>query len=347
MAIEIKPQDILKRLYTRYYPGITVFSLLTLYGAFVVFPDENIPLLLLMFHTGQFFCWLLIVLALRHFNPVRFYMRVMVIIAASLTVVLFSYMGMALYLGFKPFHFISSPLSANILIMILLMAVICSGTTILAERSLIAEKKYLEEKTRRLTSEKRLVEDQLNLLQTQIEPRFLFNTMESICTLFDTAPEKANAMQMHFIQYLRATLVKTRAKTTTIEQEMDLIRSYMDIFKVSMQERLEYQIDVDPLAKKLPFPSLLIQPIVEDLIKNGLELYPEGGRILISVKRAENTLLIKIADTARRINAENSLEDMLGNIKIRLKSLFQDKGIIRLEENLPAGAAVLMEVPCG
>jgi LytS/YehU family sensor histidine kinase len=226
-------------------------------------------------------------------------------------------------------------------------AVICSATVILAERSLIIEKKYTEEKTGRLLSEKKLVEDQLNLLQAQIEPQFLFNTMESICNLYDTDPEKANTMQMYFIQYLRATLVKTRERTTTIEQEMDLIRSYMNIFKVSMQERLEYEIDIDQQAKKLHFPSLLIQPVVENLIKNGLEMAPEGGQISISVKKRENMLHIKIADTVRRINVENSIQHILSNIRERLKSLFENKGKVKLEDNQTKGTAVLIEVPCG
>lgn len=347
MTIEIKPQEILKRLFVQYYPVILLFSLLSSYGAYFIFPEENIPLLLLLFQVSQFFCWALIILALWHFNPGSFFNRAIVIAGASLLVVLILYMGLSLYFNFKPFQFFSSNLSANIFSVMFLIAVICSGTVVLAERSLFNEKQYTEEKTQRLLSEKKLIEDKLNLLQAQIEPQLLFNTMESIYNLFDTNPEKANTMQMHFVQYLRATLIKTRTRITTIVQEIDLIRSYLNLFRVSMEERLEYEINVDPESRELPFPSLLIQPIVENLIKHDLEKNPEGGKISISVKKRQEMLHVKIADTVKQIKVENSIGDTLCNIKERLKSLFDDKGIVKLEDNHPMGRVVVIEVPCG
>ena len=346
MTETTKPLEILKRLYTRYFPFITLFSLLSLYGAPVAFPGENIPLILILFYFSQFFCWLLIIFALWYFNPGAFIIRVMVIVSTSLLGALICYIGLALLLNFVPFYFIPSTLSTTIFIIMLMEAVLCSGTIILVERSLIIERKYTEEKTGRLLSEKKLVEDQLNLLQAQIEPHFLFNTMESIYNLFDTDPEKANTMQMYFIQYLRATLIKTRARTTTIEQEMDLIRSYMNIFKISMEDRLEYEIDVDQQAKESHFPSLIIQPIVEYLIKNRLEMDPEGGHISISIKKKENMLNIRITDTVRRLIVDSSMEHILSNIGERLKSLFEDKGKVKLEYCQTKGPVVLIEAPC-
>lgn len=346
MTIVIKPQELLKRLFISYYPVILLFASLSSYGAYFIFPDENVPLLMLIFQICQFFSWAFIILALRYFNPDNFYNRVIVIVFASLLVVLISYMGFSLFYNYEPLQFISSKLSATIFSALFLQAVICSGTVILAEKSLTTEKKYKEEKTGRLLSEKKLIEDQLNLLQAQIEPQFLFNTMESICHLYDKSPDKANIMQMYFIQYLRATLVKTRARTTTIEQEMDLIRSYMNLLKVSMEDRLEYEINVDPESKELPFPSLLIQPVVENFIKHDLEKNPGGGKISISVKKGQDTLHIKIADTVKQIKVENCIDHTLSNIKERLKSLFNERGIVKLD-NLSTGRAVVIEVPCG
>ncbi|MBT8339644.1 MAG: histidine kinase, partial [Desulfatitalea sp.] len=111
---------------------------------------------------------------------------------------------------------------------------------VIAERSLITEKRLLIERTKRLTDEKKLVENRLKLLQAQIEPQFLFNTLENIVQLREDSLDKAKSMQSHFIRYLRATLTKTRGKDTTIAQEMELIRAYLDIFKIRMGERLRY-----------------------------------------------------------------------------------------------------------
>ena len=347
MADTIKPSEILKRLFVRHYPVITLFNILSCYGAYFIFPGENILLLLLITHISQIFFWLIIILALYSFNPENDNRRIVIIMGASLLGILISYIGLAFYLDFTPFNFFSSIMSAKFFLIMLLIAVICSGTVILAERSLIIEKNYREEKTGRLLSEKKLVEDQLNLLQAQIEPQFLFNTMESICNLFDSDPEKANTMQMYFIQYLRATLIKTRARITTIGQEIDLIQSYMNIFKVSMKERLEYVIDVDPQVKETHFPSLLIQPVVESFIKNGLEKNTEGGQISIFVKKREDMLHIKLAVTVRHLNVEKHIKHTLSNINERLESLFENKGIIKLENNQPIGTTVLIEVPYG
>ncbi|MBN2419586.1 MAG: histidine kinase [Deltaproteobacteria bacterium] len=346
MINKTNPFEIFKRLFVSYYPVIMLFFLLSSYSAYFIFPDENVPLILLLFQASQLFCWVLIILALWNINPGNFFNRVIAIAGASLLAVLISYMGLALYLNFKPFHFFSSPLSAVIFAIMLLIALICTGTVIVAERSLFTEKQYTEEKTRRLLSDKKLIEDKLSLLQAQIEPQFLFNIMESICHLFDTDPEKANTMQMYFIQYLRATLVKTRSRITTIGQEIDLIQSYMNIFRVSMQDHLDYEIHVDPLVKELPFPSMLIQPVVETLIKHDLEKNPDGGRISISVKKRQDIFHIKIVDTVKQTKVESSIGDTLCNINERLKSLFDDKGIAKLEDNQPTGRVIVIEVPC-
>lgn len=347
MTETINPFDILKRLYTRYYPGIALLSLLSLSGAYIVFPGENIPLIVLLFHTSQFFCWFLIVLSLRLFYPNSCISRVVVIVGAALLGVLISYMGLALYLNFNPFQYFPSSLSGNIFIMMLLVAVLCSGTAILAERSLGIEKTYEDEKTGRLVAEEKLAEDQLSLLQAKIEPQFLFNTMESICRLYDSDPEKANTMQMYFIQYLRATLVKAKARIATIEQEIDHIRFYMNVFKVSMEGRLKYEIEVDPKTKDLHFPPMIVQPIIENLIRHGREMANEEERIFISVRKREDMVHIRIADTARRLNTENNIGHILANIKERLKTLYEDKWSAKLEDNQPTGIAVDIEVPCG
>jgi sensor histidine kinase YesM len=296
---------------------------------------------------GMIYFWLLIILALYTFKPVGFFNRLMVMAGTYLLGFLILYTGFALIFDFNPIPFSGALFSSRIFVIALILGVLIIWISIVEEQLLIAEKAYAEEKTGRILSEKRLVENRLNLLQAQIEPRFLFNTMKSISDLFDTAPEKAKAMQMHFIQYIRATLVKTRERITTVEQEMELIRSYLDIFKVGMGERLEYYLDIDPQTKDLTFPSMLVQPVVENAIKHGLEKIPGGGRISISVKKREDMIRIIIADTGNGLNKEDRMAIILSDVRERIGSLFGDKGQLRFEENNPSGLIVIIEVPYG
>jgi LytS/YehU family sensor histidine kinase len=171
--------------------------------------------------------------------------------------------------------------------------------------------------------------------------------MKSISDLFDTAPEKARDMQMHFIQYLRATLVKTRKRVTTIEQEMELIRSYLDIFKVSMGERLEYHFNIDPRTFDLTFPSMLLQPVVEYAVKYSMEKNPEGGRISISVEKRNDLIHLEIADTGNGLHKEDRTAIVLSDVMERIRSLFGDKGQLQSVANNPSGLIVIIEVPYG
>ncbi len=189
------------------------------------------------------------------------------------------------------------------------------------------------------------MESRLKLLQAQIEPHFLFNTLTSIVSLDDTDPQKAKTMQINFIQYLRATLVKTRSGIATIAQEIDLICAYLDIFKVRMGDRLKYSIDVSSDIKSLPFPSMLVQPIVENAIKHGLEPKVEGGEIFIQAMKSGRTIRWEIADTGLGLSEKENLGTGLSNIIDRIDSLYGSEGQVIMEENRPSGLKVIIEVP--
>ena len=347
MTVTIKPSELFKRLAFKTYPICLIIAISTYYYWKAPFPEMKLIFFSLISGIGMIYFWLLIILALYTLKPVGIINRLMVMAGSYLLAFLIPYAGFALKFGFDPVPFIGTLFSIRIFFSLLMVGIIMIVIVFMEEQSLIAEKAYVEEKTGRMLSEKKLVENRLNLLQAQIEPRFLFNTMKSISDLFDAAPEKAKTMQMHFIQYLRATLVKTRKRVTTIEQEMGLIRSYLDIFKVSMGERLEYHFDIDPQTRSLPFPSMLIQPVVENAIKYGLEKNPEGGRISISVAKRDDMIRIEIADTGNGLNKEDRIEIILSDVRERIVSLFGDKGQLHFEQNNPPGLIVIIEVPHG
>lgn len=211
----------------------------------------------------------------------------------------------------------------------------------------LADLKTDNEKAKRIINEKKVLESHLKLLQAQIEPHFLFNTLTSIESLDDTDPESAKKMQMNFIEYLRTTLVRTRAEVTTIGQEVELIRAYLGIFKVRMGERLDYTVSVSDDIKKLPFPSMLVQPIVENAIKHGLEPKIEGGEIRVNVKKRQEKICWEISDTGIGFSENSDPGVGLSNILERLDSLYGDEGNLIMQENQPSGLKIFLEVPYG
>lgn len=203
-----------------------------------------------------------------------------------------------------------------------------------------------EERIKRLSSEKRIVEAKLKMLQAQIEPHFLFNTLSNILSLLDTDKEKSKNMLQDLTQYLRTSLSKSRAETTTIGQEIATLRSYLNIFKIRMNERLQYKIEISEEIKACSIPPMLLQPLVENAIKHGLEPKIDGGEIIIRGKRIGNTIRLEVIDSGLGFKEEKHQVGLgLSNITERLQTLYGDKGTFMLEENPFSGLKAIIEVP--
>jgi len=215
------------------------------------------------------------------------------------------------------------------------------------ERIRSTEAQMQEEKIRRLTSEKKAVETNLKLLQAQIEPHFLFNTLSNILSLLDTDLNKGKSMLMDLIHYLRTSLAKTREEATTLGQEMEMIKAYLNIFKVRMEGRLRYRIDVPKSFENIPFPPMLVQPLVENAIRHGIEPKIEGGEVNILAKKNGDVISVEIADTGTGLYEDGDMGFGISNVRERLQSLYGDKGRLILEENHPSGLKAIIEVPYG
>ncbi len=222
-------------------------------------------------------------------------------------------------------------------------------TYFFSSRELLAESRarIQEEKIKRLTSEKKATEANLKLLQAQIEPHFLFNTLSNVLSLLDTNPQSGKSMLIDFIQYLRASLSKIRQETATLEQEMAMIQAYLKIFKVRMGDRLTYQIDLPKHLGSIPFPPMLIQPLVENAIKHGLEPKVDGGEIFIRGIENNDHLRLEVTDTGIGFSGEHESGVGLCNIRERLSSIYGNQGRLILEANSPRGFKAIIEVPHG
>jgi sensor histidine kinase YesM len=214
------------------------------------------------------------------------------------------------------------------------------------EKLIESERRIQNEKIKRLTMEKEAAMTTLRLLQAQIEPHFLFNTLSNVISLFDIDVDKARQMLIDVNEYLRISLARTRQEMITLSQELDLVRQYLDIFKIRMGKRLEYKIDDQTSRTDILFPPLIVQPLVENAIKYGLEPKVDGGKIMIECRIKDRLLEIGISDNGCGLD-DNADKAGIGinNVSQRLESIYGNKAGLTLTQNHPQGIKAVIKVP--
>ena len=194
---------------------------------------------------------------------------------------------------------------------------------------------------------KHAVESELKLMQAQVEPHFLFNTLASVQFLTETDPPQASRMLGHLLAYLRAALPQLRSASTTLGQEVELAEAYLNILRMRMGPRLDFAIDVPESLRLHAFPPVLLISVVENAITHGLEPQAEGGRITIAARRDGDRLVVTIADTGAGLNGTSPPGRGVGlsNVRERLAALFGTRARFSLEEASPRGARATIEIP--
>ena len=194
---------------------------------------------------------------------------------------------------------------------------------------------------------RQLAEAQLKTMQAQVEPHFLFNTLASVDYLIETEPSTASKMQKSLIQYLRAALPQMREGSTTLGKEVQLCRSYLEILKFRMEDRLQYSLIVPQGLSSAQFPPMMLQSLVENSIKHGLEPKPEGGSLTISADISNGRLRVTVADSGLGFAAAGISGSGVGlaNVRERLAALYGGAAQLSIEANSPSGTIVTIEVP--
>ncbi len=199
---------------------------------------------------------------------------------------------------------------------------------------------------------RQITEARLQALQAQVEPHFLYNTLANVQALTEVDPPAANQMVGHLIQYLRASLPKMRENTSTVGQELELVRAYLNILQMRMGVRLEFSITApdDLLAKS--FPPMMLPSLVENAIKHGLEPVREGGRIDVLVQRVVtpvgDRIVIEVRDTGKGLVADSTQPGGgvgLSNLRERLAAMYGHNARFTLESNMPRGVVATMDIP--
>jgi len=185
----------------------------------------------------------------------------------------------------------------------------------------------------------------LALLQAQIEPHFLFNTLANIQSLIAQAPETASQILEHLNTYLISSLRRSREMTSTVGEELDLVEALLAIAALRLGPRFDYTISASPNVRAATFPPLLFQPLVENAIRHGIEPAVEGGKIHVEVHRGPEGLELTVSDTGVGLNPTAPEGVGLSNVRSRLASLFAGKGKLALYNNTPRGMIAKLIVP--
>ncbi|MDH5547465.1 MAG: histidine kinase [Gammaproteobacteria bacterium] len=211
-----------------------------------------------------------------------------------------------------------------------------------------AENRARQEALQVLQKDRDLTEAQLKLVQAQIEPHFLFNTLANIRSLMEHDVETAKTMLDHLNRYLRISLDRTRDGNTSLCEELDIVENYLSILQLRMRDRLKFSIRAAQSVEHISFPPLLIQPLVENAVKHGLEPRIEGGRVDIVVEPgADNKLIIQVIDTGLGLETNISQGIGLSNIRQRLASLYGEKASLHLGETSGGGVTATINIPLG
>ena len=206
---------------------------------------------------------------------------------------------------------------------------------------------------------RQVVEARMAAMQAQVEPHFLFNTLASIDHLIETDPPRASTMQKNLIALLRASMPTmreangsstgdgNRSGVRDIGRELAVIRPYLEILKVRMEERLRTEIAVPDGLLSAEFPPMMIQTLVENAIKHGLEPKPEGGTLRVAAEVIHGKLAVSVADTGLGFGRAATAGTGVGlaNIRERLQLLYGSRATLTVAENQPSGTVVTVTVP--
>jgi len=192
---------------------------------------------------------------------------------------------------------------------------------------------------------RRMAEAQLALMQAQVEPHFLFNTLANVRYLVENEPANALRMLDHLIEYLKAALPQMRESGSTLEKEVEFIRAYLNIQQIRMGDRLRFEFHVPEALLTRAFPPAMAITLVENAIRHGLEPCCERACVTVSAEVDGGQLRLTVADTGVGMKAETGRGIGLINLRTRLGEMYGDQGKLLVEDNTPTGVKATIEIP--
>lgn len=225
------------------------------------------------------------------------------------------------------------------------------GTFMLISQVVDYYRRYQKEELRASHLKTELAQAQLQALKMQLQPHFLFNTLNSISALLDEDVEAADEMIARLGDFLRLTLQDSGAQQVTLQEELEFLRCYLEIERVRFHDRLTIYLDIEPETLDAMVPNLILQPIAENAIRHGIISRISPGRIEIRASRSDDTLRLQVKDNgpglASHQDSSSRLRGGLGlaNTRARLEQLYGPSHHFNLSDAIEGGMQVTLEIP--
>ena len=228
--------------------------------------------------------------------------------------------------------------------------IIAAGIALLYElqqRAGIAAAAVHQAQLDQIALSKQMLEAQLQVMRAQIEPHFLFNTLANVKRLTQTDIHGGVTMLDNLIHYLRAALPRMREEDTTLGQEWELVRAYLEVLQIRMGDRLRFAVDIPAELRSEPFPPMMLLTLVENAVKHGLNPSPHGGDISVRAQRVGPAFMLSVADTGVGfgVAATGGTGVGLANTRARLTALYGDAASLELAPNAPSGVVATVLIP--
>ncbi len=211
--------------------------------------------------------------------------------------------------------------------------------------------RYREGETKASTLEAQLAQAELRALKMQLHPHFLFNTLHSISALLYKDINAADKMIARLGDFLRMTLENSGTQEVSLQQELEFLKSYLEIERIRFQDRLMVSLDIEPETLNARLPNLILQPIVENAIRHGIAPRSCPGRIGIEARRLDGFLQVQVLDNGPGIPTNGSSSSIikegvgLGNTQARLQQIYGNAHRLDLENAPTGGLTVTLEIP--
>jgi signal transduction histidine kinase len=214
------------------------------------------------------------------------------------------------------------------------------------QREAFAKEQALAFELERSEFERKALDARLRLLQAQVEPHFLFNTLANVQALVDAGSPQASRVLESLIAYLRAAVPRLHDPATTLGQELHLVRAYLDVMHMRMPDRLQFVLRVDPAAKDLRCPPMTLLTLVENAVRHGIDPSEEGGRIEVEIRLRDGRCQLRVTDTGVGLRASgDGLGTGLSTLRERLQLAFKGDAQLRLTEVEPHGVRAELDFP--
>ena len=208
-----------------------------------------------------------------------------------------------------------------------------------------AQRRLYETRLARVEIDRQMTEARLQLLQAQIEPHFLFNSLASVKRLYEMQPGEGRALLRNLGEYLRVAIPSARVRETRLGEEVALARSFLAIFQVRMGRRLRVHIDVPAELEPAVIPPLMIGTLIENAIKHGIGPRASGGTVSVVARQESGFLEVTVQDDGVGFRTRSGHGTGLANIRARLATLFGDAGTLELVTNADGGVTARIRLP--